>query len=170
MIFKTYNPLKRSLLIVLSQPIEKSGGKTLNSGTQFNRKTWLETTNRPPLLKFCFVSDRNSHLFLTVTVLVFITHVLSWRFPNKLCQACQELNPSLSESPVTVQLAARTQPTELTLIMSLWHLGGGPGGRGILTVCTRQHWELRRGEWVQRSGHREREASSIRLTYTFPYF
>lgn len=60
--------------------------------TQFNWKAWLETTELL-LLKFCFVSDRNSHLFLTVTVLVFITRVLTPKFPNKLCQACQNWNP-----------------------------------------------------------------------------
>lgn len=67
--------------------------ESFNSGIHLQRKP--DGNKQGCCFSNCFVSDRDPRLFLTVTVLVFITHVLSWNFPNELCQACQNCIPAL---------------------------------------------------------------------------
>lgn len=67
--------------------------ESFNSGIHLQQKP--DGNKQGCCFSNCFVSDRDPRLFLTVTVLVFITHVLSWKFPNELCQACQNCIPAL---------------------------------------------------------------------------
>lgn len=114
----------------------------------------LTADNKQPLLlKFCFVSGRNSHLFLTVTVLVFITHVLSWKFPNKLCQACQ----SWISISLNLLSPCSWQPAHTPCTNHGCGFLTSQAGR-LLGLCTTQHSQYRIGEWEKQCGNKEKKA------------